>query len=354
MVSLVALIVWRISIPIILAGFLVFGTLDGLYLSSAMTKVPDGAWFTLCLAVLLSSIFVLWRYGKENQWAAEAEDHISPAQLLDDRGSASSSNSSNLNNVGEFKSVPTLRPTSAMGSATLSTIEGIGIFFDKAGLPNSTPTVFVHFVQKFQAIPDVAVFFNIRPLSSPSVPPDERFSISRVFPRAPLTSSLRHIYRITVRHGYRDNILTNDLGSIIYLELRAFVIRDGARSSEDGADVSAERSSGTPPEIEFAPSAKNPRPFTHSPAIHTELRALQSAYDAQVIHIVGKEQMRISTLVDTKYCPTMRAGSGLSGWARKVALAVFLWLRSNTGSRVANMEFLDPGKVVEVGWVKMI
>ena len=354
MVSLVAVIVWRLSIPVILAGFLVFGTFDGLYLSSALTKVPDGAWFTLCLAVLLSSIFVLWRYGKENQWAAEAEDHISPAQLLDDRGLASSSNSSIPNNVGEIKSVPTLRPTSAMGSATLSTIEGIGIFFDKAGFPKSTPTVFVHFVQKFQAMPTVSVFFNIRPLSSPSIPPDERFSVSRVFPRAPLTSSLRHIYRITVRHGYTDNILTNDLGSIIYLELRAFIIREGSRISEDDTDTSAEQSPGTPPEIEFAPTATSPPPFTHSPAIHAELRALQAAHDTQVIHIVGKEQMRISTLVDTKHCPTMRAGTGLSGWTRKMALAVFLWLRSNTGSRVANMEFLDPGKVVEVGWVKMI
>lgn len=354
MVSLVAIIVWRFSIPVILAGFLVFGTFDGLYLSSALTKVPDGAWFTLCLAVLLSSIFVLWRYGKENQWAAEAEDHIPPAQLLDDRGSASSSTIFNPSSASEIKSAPTLRSTSAMGSATISPIDGIGIFFDKAGLPYSTPTVFVHFVQKFQAMPTVAIFFNIRPVSSPSVPPEERFSVSRVFPRAPLTSSLRHLYRITVRHGYTDEILTNDLGSIIYLELRAFAIRDGAGTFEADTDSSAESSSGTPPEIEFAPSAQNFQPFTHSPAIHAELRALQSAYDTQIIHIVGKEQMRIATLVDSKYCPTMRAGAGLGGWARKVALAMFLWLRSNTGSRVANMEFLDPGKVVEVGWVKMI
>jgi KUP system potassium uptake protein len=35
--------------------------LDGLYLSSALTKVPDGAWFTLLLAILLASFFSLWR-----------------------------------------------------------------------------------------------------------------------------------------------------------------------------------------------------------------------------------------------------------------------------------------------------
>jgi KUP system potassium uptake protein len=71
MVALIAIVVWRLQWLLVLAVWLPFITLDGLFLSSALTKVPDGAWFTLMLAVLLSSIFVLWRYGKEKQWAAE-------------------------------------------------------------------------------------------------------------------------------------------------------------------------------------------------------------------------------------------------------------------------------------------
>ena len=82
MVSLVAIIIWHIPLPIVLLGFLVFGLLDGLYLSSALTKVPDGAWFTLALAVLLCSVFILWRYGKENQWRAEAADRLSTSHLF--------------------------------------------------------------------------------------------------------------------------------------------------------------------------------------------------------------------------------------------------------------------------------
>ena len=82
MVSIVALIIWRLNPLIVLFGFLVFGSLDGVYLSSALTKVPDGAWFTLALAVVLSSIFILWRFGKEQQWKAEAEDRFLPSHLL--------------------------------------------------------------------------------------------------------------------------------------------------------------------------------------------------------------------------------------------------------------------------------
>ena len=82
MVSLVAIIVWRTPLPFVLLGFLVFGSLDGMYLSSALTKVPDGAWFTLVLAILLSSVFILWRYGKENQWRAEADDRLPISRLF--------------------------------------------------------------------------------------------------------------------------------------------------------------------------------------------------------------------------------------------------------------------------------
>jgi KUP system potassium uptake protein len=71
MVSIIAIVVWKLHWFLVLMVWLPFITLDGLFLSSALTKVPGGAWFTLMLAIILSSIFVLWRYGKEKQWAAE-------------------------------------------------------------------------------------------------------------------------------------------------------------------------------------------------------------------------------------------------------------------------------------------
>jgi KUP system potassium uptake protein len=71
MVAVIALMVWKFHWTLVLAVWLPFVMLDGLYLSSAITKIPNGAWFTLLLALLLSTVFVLWRYGKEKQWGAE-------------------------------------------------------------------------------------------------------------------------------------------------------------------------------------------------------------------------------------------------------------------------------------------
>jgi KUP system potassium uptake protein len=74
MIALVALIVWRLHWLLVFVIWLPIVTLDGLFMTAVMTKVPNGAWSTLMIAIVLSSIFVLWRYGKEKQWVAEGKD----------------------------------------------------------------------------------------------------------------------------------------------------------------------------------------------------------------------------------------------------------------------------------------
>ncbi|KAL8872891.1 MAG: hypothetical protein Q9198_007127 [Flavoplaca austrocitrina] len=354
MVSLVALIIWRLPLSLVLLGYLVFGALDGVYLSSALTKVPEGAWFTLVLAALLSSIFVLWRYGKENQWQAEASDRLAPSEIIDwshaDRLAA--------------RDIPiSLRFTSTFGSAPISIIKGMGIFFDKSGLPNTTPTVFIHFLQKFQAAPVVVVFFHIRPLPLPSVPLEERFTVNRCL--GTLTSNVRNqFFRVTLRHGYTDEVVHRDLRSQIYEHLRAFVIREGAisdvhspRQQETGNPSASEPTSSI-----IDSSSIFPIPETHEnghikinavtelnkipeqqETVRRGLLSLASAYEDQAVYIVGKEQMRIQEVMGCKP----------KGWCRRIALAAFLWLRSNTGSKIANLN-VDVDKLVEIGFVKMI
>jgi KUP system potassium uptake protein len=76
LVSLVALIVWRVKWYFVLPLWLFFATFEGLYLTSALNKVPDGAWFTISLAVILSTVFSTWRYGKERQWRGERRGRL--------------------------------------------------------------------------------------------------------------------------------------------------------------------------------------------------------------------------------------------------------------------------------------
>jgi KUP system potassium uptake protein len=76
MVTVLALIVWRLPAYLVLLVFVIFTLWDGMFLSAALVKVPHGAWFTLMVAIALTCIFNLWRYGKEEQWTAGESDNV--------------------------------------------------------------------------------------------------------------------------------------------------------------------------------------------------------------------------------------------------------------------------------------
>lgn len=372
MVTLVALIVWSIPPWIVALPWLFFACFDGLYLSSALNKVPDGAWFTLTLSAILAGLFLLWRFGKENQWRAEAEDRFRLNKLVvkDPEGK--------------------LRLTSRWGGDQLSQIRGLGIFFDKTGV--MTPSVFTHFASKFVAVMDVTVFFHLHPVEAPTVPDDERYAVSKF-------TTIPGCYRLVVKHGFMDEVISPDLAALIYENVRAFVIRQAVRGqamraedAEDSASSAIDNIEGSGPHPNpppttttldtssatatttsaDVPSSLNPAanvPLPHTPntpalsisfappqgprerhisekhpvelrdeAVAAELARLDRAYAAKIMYVVGKGQMKI------------RSDSGIF---RKVTLGTFMWIRDNTRAKIANLR-LAMERVVEVGFVKEI
>ena len=235
----------------------------------------------------------------------------------------------------------------ALGGAVISPIKGLGVFFDKTGDSISSPVVFIQFLQKFQATPAVAVFFHIRPISSPTVDLEDRFTVTRCFPIRDTNPLVRDCFRVTLRHGYADEVVTPDLGMVIYEEIRKLIIREDvspqAEVSRDESSIEtnnagtltsiAESMSTMPTEVRQRRVA--------SETVQERLERVKSAYMDQVTYIVGKEQMRIREAQHNK------------DWPRRITLAAFLWLRSNTGSKVANLN-VDVDKLVELGFVKVV
>ncbi|KAI0600264.1 potassium uptake protein [Biscogniauxia sp. FL1348] len=363
MTTLVSLIVWRLSPLVVIIPWLFFATVDCLYLSSSLTKVPDGAWFTITISGILACISLLWRFGKENQWRAEAEDRFRPSQLV------------------HRDSQDNLTLGARWGGGAVTRIRGMGIYFDKTGV--LTPTVFTQFVSKFGAVPDVAVFFHLHPVEAPSAE-GERYVISR------LGAAIPGCYRLVVRHGYMDEVITPDLAALVYEQIRSFVIRQAGAiptpeqldAQEDELDAAAVKVSGrhVAPAADVDADPQQPAfsltsrgrdanrdgnhtddtvtnsaqddekdtgkqqqlpggpPELADDAVRTELALLDRAFAAKVMYVVGKEQMRI------------RAESSLP---RRLVLATFLWIRDNTRAKIANLR-LAVDRIVEVGFVKEI
>lgn len=322
MVALVALIVWRVPAILVAFVWLVFALLDGVYLSSALTKVPDGAWFTMALAVVLSSAFLLWRYGKEQQWRAEASDRFPPSQML-------------MSSDSDNEHTRHLKLTPAFGGQEVTRIDGVGIFFDKAGAPSTTPTVFVHFLQKFRAASDVVIFFHLRPLEIPTVVPDERYAVTRCYmgSHGESKSPMPNCYRIIIRHGYNDEVITDDLGLLLFEQIRKYVIREAVDVSPQDAQQDKVK------EIIVAEKAvDSARPSYEQVELAEKLAELHKAYESQVVYVVGKETMRIKRRTN---------------FVRRCLLETFLWIRENSRSKVRALN-LAGDKLVEVGFVKEI
>lgn len=358
--------VWRISPYYVFFPWLTIACLDGTFLSSALVKVPDGAWFTITLASVLAASFILWRFGKENQWAAEAADRFPTSHFV------------KTLQDGQLKLVD------KYGGGNLSRIKGFGIYFDKAG--ETTPIVFSQFVIKLIAAPEVMVFFHLRPLETPTVSPENRYTVSRL--------AIPNCYRLIVRHGYMDEVVTPDLASLIYEQVRNYVVTRGrsrgamnpvtgsdpvheeevrrriaaalpppddtdAMKAKKDAEAKAEAEAEAMPAQESSPDESNSdsqeqetnqfytpptngkvtapaqTASTDSTEIDIELAKLEEAYAHQVLYIIGKEELHVRK----------------TNLFRKVLLEIFLWTRSNTRTKIANLR-VPTDRVIEVGFVK--
>lgn len=362
MVALAAILVWRIRPIYVLFPFLVIVCIDGAFLSSALVKVPEGAWFTLTLASILAGLFILWRYGKQNQWLTEAGDRFKPASLVEQ--------------LPDGRLVLTPR----YGGGSLGTTRGFAIFFDKAG--EMSPTVWIQFLTKLVASPEVTVFFHLRPLETPSVPLESRYTVTAI-------SDIPDCYRLVVRHGYMDEVITPDLASLVFEQVRDFLLRKQSNMTRIAAEdkhlvQTAEKSDtsssdaisasnvplpqsptplsptslneGNPEEDKgIATALAQDQPIHEKSNLHLRtilsnvsnpehglsaqnpaLYALQRAFDTQALYIIGKESLKIRPETNI---------------FKKIVLKCFLFIRENTRSKIANLR-VPVDKVVEVGFVK--
>ncbi|KAK3674465.1 hypothetical protein LTR78_005551 [Recurvomyces mirabilis] len=323
MTTLAALIVWRIRPYYVILPWLIFACFDGSFLSSSLLKVPDGAWFTLTLAAVLAAILILWRFGKEQQWSAEKEDRQPLAHFV------------RADQDGVYRLVG---HQGGKGGEPVSFNRGFGIFFDKGGI--NTPTAFSQFINKLVSTPEVIVFFHMRPLEYPTVPSDERFVVSQI-------KFMPNCYRVICRHGYMDEIVTEDLAGIIYGHLRAYVTdKNNRRPSLDQARrTSSARDAGDDDENKVQLDDHLEKYGLHEQDAVTQqseipsqltLSQLQEAYDHRVLYVIGKEEMHVKR--------------GTSIW-RKLLLKTFLFFRDNTRNKMANLK-VPTDRLVEIGFLK--
>lgn len=323
MVTLVALIVWLKPWYFVVLPWLFIVCIDGAFLSSALTKVPNGAWFTLMMAAVLASIFILWRFGKEQQWKAEAEDRLPTSFFV------------KHDEEGQYRLVQ-------HSNELLSSNRGFGIFFDKIG--DKTPVVFSQFIGKLVTKPDVMVFLHMRAVETPTVGDDERYFVHNL--------ALPNCYRLVIRHGYMDAVITPDLAAVVFAQIRKHIIRTHSErnfprkgvhvpTAFEVENADTDKANGNGPielgKVSYSSETDTPSQ-EDSGSLPSTLAYVERAYDHRVLYVIGKEEMKIK--------------ESAPFW-RKILLSAFLFIRHNSRNKMANIK-VPTDRLVEIGFLKEI
>ncbi|KAF5443189.1 hypothetical protein F2P56_035768 [Juglans regia] len=167
LVTLVMLLIWQTNLLLVLCFPLVFGSVELIYLSAALSKIKEGGWLPLAFATCFLSVMYTWNYGSVLKYQSEVKGKISTDFMLE------------------------------LGS-TLGTVRvpGIGLLYNE--LVQGIPSIFGQFLLGLPAIHSTMVFVCIKYVPVPVVPQEERFLFRRVCPKD------YHMFRCVARYGYKD------------------------------------------------------------------------------------------------------------------------------------------------------
>jgi len=167
--------------------FVVFGGVTATLLSSALLKFVTGGWFPITIAIVISIVMNIWRWGESVRKQKQRDIRLEDLLRCEDTSIGPHPNmhgeaTSNLYNKVENKSVVR--------------IPGCTLFYPSINT-DFVPPIFYRFVESFNAVPQHVVFVHNRVVTVPYVPEESRV---RIEPLAYMPG----FYQVWVRNGYMD------------------------------------------------------------------------------------------------------------------------------------------------------
>ncbi|CAI9117925.1 OLC1v1019417C2 [Oldenlandia corymbosa var. corymbosa] len=163
--TLVMLVVWNYNILLVLAFFVPYILIEGIFMTSLLNKIPQGGWVPFAISTLLVTIILSWRYGRNKQIKYETECAISPLEL------------------NQMISSPQICRTP-------------GICFFLTDIAYGILPVVGHYIQNARCVREIVVFLTIKTLPIDTVLPDERYNVEKL--------GDERIYFCLIKLGYMD------------------------------------------------------------------------------------------------------------------------------------------------------
>lgn len=187
LMSLAIHYVWHKNLAFTISFFLLFGSIETIYFSSACVKIPKGAWVPLFLSSLFMFVMYIWHYATRKKYKIDLQNKVPMKWIL------------------------TLGPTLGV-----LRVPGIGLFYTE--LATGIPATFANFLSNLPAFYQVAVFVCVKTIPVPHVPHKERYLIGRIGPKS------YRLYRCVVRNGYKDvHRKDDDLENDLIMSIAEFI-----------------------------------------------------------------------------------------------------------------------------------
>lgn len=169
LVTVIMLIVWKTNIWWIALFFVVFGSIEFVYLSSVLYKFTKGGYLPLAFSFVLMVVMGTWHYVHKQRYMFELNNKVSSDYVRD----------------------LALNPD-------INRVPGIGLLYSE--LVQGIPPIFPHFIENIPSIHSVLVLVSLKFIPISKVVLEERFLFRHVEPRD------YRMFRCVVRYGYKDKI----------------------------------------------------------------------------------------------------------------------------------------------------
>ena len=157
---------WDLGLGVTLAGLLIFLTIDLAFFGANAVKIPDGGWFPLVAALLVFTVLVTWKRGREIVMQRLRETALPLAPFVD----------------GLLAHPPLRVP----GTAVFMTADAKG-----------APSALLHNLKHNKVLHERVVILNVRYAEVPYVPADRRLEVAKL---------AEGFYHVVVRYGFMDDI----------------------------------------------------------------------------------------------------------------------------------------------------
>ncbi len=166
LLGLVMRVQWDIGPRVTLFVVLAFLTVDLAFFGANIVKIPDGGWFPLIAALMIFTLLVTWKRGREIVMQRLSEKALPLVPFVE--------------NIQAYP------PTSVSGTAVFMTADANGV-----------PPALLHNLKHNKVLHERVVILNVRYAEVPYVAADRRLEMTRL---------AEGFYHVVIRYGFMDNI----------------------------------------------------------------------------------------------------------------------------------------------------